>query len=116
MPRYSKKHYKRKDLYNLFIGSAVNSGTVSNEALNWLYMNQALKEQRYLFPRTSISRSNWASNVLPFLSDLQFRVALRIDCHSFQHIRQLIQNDPVFSNQSNLQTSSGKSAVTLCFV
>lgn len=72
MPRYSKKHYESKDLYNLFIGSAVNSGSVFNEALNWLYMNQALKEQQYLFPQTSIPKSNWASDVLPFLSDLQF--------------------------------------------
>ena len=44
MPRYSRKHYEKKDLYGLFIGSAVYSGRISNETLNWLYMNQALKE------------------------------------------------------------------------
>ena len=101
IPRYSKKHYERKDLYNLFIGSAVSSGSIPNEALNWLYMNQALKEQRYLFPRTPIPKSNWAFDILPFLSNLRFRVALWIDRHSFQYICQLIRNDPVFSNQSN---------------
>ena len=52
-PRYSKKHYERKGLYGSFIESAINSGSISNEALNWAYMNQALKEQRYLLPRNA---------------------------------------------------------------
>ena len=46
MPRYSKKYYERQDLYSLFIGSVVSSGKITDEALNWLYMNQGLKEQR----------------------------------------------------------------------
>lgn len=101
MPRYSKKHYERQDLYDLFIGSVVSSGRITDEALNWLYMNQALKEQRYLLPRDAIPKSNWATNVLPFLLNTRFQVAFRIDRHNFQYISRLIQNDPLFINQSN---------------
>ena len=50
MPRYSRKDYEKKDLYGLFIGSAVNSGCISDETLNWLYMNQALKEKPLEMP------------------------------------------------------------------
>ena len=103
MPRYSKKHYERQDLYNLFIGSVVSSGKITDGPLNWLYMNQGLKEQRYLLPRNAIPKSNWATNVLPFLSDIRFRVAVRMDRQSLQHISRLIQNDPVFLNRSNCE-------------
>lgn len=101
MPRYSKKYYERQDLYDLFIRSVVSSGRITNEALNWFYMNQGLKEQRYLLPRNAILKSNWATNVLPFLSDTRFQIALRMDRHNFQYIFRLIQNDPIFINQSN---------------
>lgn len=64
-------------------------------------MNQGLKEQRYLLSRNAIPKSNWATNVLPFLSDIRFRVAVWMDGQSLQHISRLIENDPVFLNQSN---------------
>lgn len=42
---YSKKDYKRYNLYNLFIRLIVHSNWIIDKVLNWLYINQGLKEQ-----------------------------------------------------------------------
>lgn len=34
MPRYSKKHYERQDIYDLFIGLVVNFDKITDKALN----------------------------------------------------------------------------------
>lgn len=69
MPRYSKKYYLPKDTYGAFVVSSLDSDIFSKEALSWLYLNQALKEQQYLSSRISVPKSSWASNVLSLLSD-----------------------------------------------
>ena len=69
MPRYSEKHYAQKDAQELFFMKLVETGWFTQEALKWLFVHESLKEQRYLYPRISIPKSTWATNVLPLLSD-----------------------------------------------
>lgn len=98
MPRYSEKYYLQKDIYGAFVASSLDAGVFSKEALNWLYLNQALKEQQYLSSRIPVPKSNWASNVLPLLSNTRFQMATRMDRSSFEYICQRIQDDPIFQN------------------
>ena len=98
MPRQSEKHYIQRDLYNAYLAKLVNDGELSKDVLDWFCMHEGLKEQRYLHPRKSIPKSNWATSVLPNLSDSRFRTSVRMDRHSFHHVLQMIEDDPVFQN------------------
>lgn len=69
MPRHSEKHYILRDLYNCYLAKLVDDGELSKEVLDWFCMHEGLKEQRYLHPRASIPKSNWAKSILPNLSD-----------------------------------------------
>lgn len=74
---------------------------LSKDVLDWFCIHEGLKEQRYLHSQESIHKSNWATSILSNLSDSQFRTAVRMDCHSFCHVLQMIQDDLVFHNNSN---------------
>lgn len=54
-------------------------------------------------PRIAIPKSNWAYVVLLNLDDDRFRSFVRMNRTSFHHILHQIQNDPVFTNNSNNQ-------------
>ena len=100
MPRHSEKFYAHKETQELFEMKLVETGGFTQEAMQWLFVHKSLKEQ-HLYPRI-IPKSTWATNILPRLSDTRFRRVLRMDRHSFQHVLQLIQTDPIFENESNI--------------
>ena len=88
MPRYSNTLLLQRDLYHLFLASSTRA-TSSNEAddaLEYLILSEGLKDQRYLFSRSSILKSNWAVRVLPTLSDDRYRGYLRMSRISVQRI------------------------------
>ena len=58
MPQHSEKHYIQRDLYNAYLGKLVDDIKVNKNVLDWFYIHESLKEQRYLHPRKSISESN----------------------------------------------------------
>ena len=105
MPRYSNKLLLQRDLYHLFLASSTlaTSSNEADDALEYLILSEGLKDQRYLFSRSSILKSNWAVRVLPTLSDDRYRGYLRMSRISVQRIVDLIRSDSVFQNNSNIQ-------------
>lgn len=102
MPRYSIKYHTKNDTYRMFVREYVEQGDLTEDVLTWLMIYQSLHEQRYLYDRLPIPKSNWAHIVLPQLSDDRFRKILRMDRLSFKYVTSLIKDDPVFYNNSNI--------------
>lgn len=97
-----EKFYAHKETQELFKMKLVETGGFTQEAMQWLIVHKSLKEQRFFYPRITIPKSTWATNILPRLSDTRFRRVLRTDRHSFQHVLRLIQTNPIFENESNI--------------
>ena len=108
MPRVSCKVQLERDLRCLYFlhDATASSSDESDEALNFLLLAEGIQEQRYLTPRLFVPKSNWASAVLPNLSDDRFRSLLRMNRFSFDHVLGLIRNDPVFFNKSRVPQAS----------
>lgn len=106
MPRHSIKYYTNNDAYGMFVREFAEQGDLTEDALTWLMIYDLLRKQRYLSDRLPIPKLNWANTVLPKLSDDRFRKILRMDRLSFKYVTNLIKDDPIFYNNSNISQTS----------
>lgn len=70
-------------------------------------IHEGFIEQRYTNPRHKVPKSNWALHIFPQYDDNGWRVSTRIDPECFKFIFSLIENHPIFSNQSTCSSSLG---------
>lgn len=76
-------------------------GTIANETLQGLLlMHQALTGARYLIPRTYVRNKASMAGMLHSYTDRQFRQEARMDRASFDRMVKLLENHPIFHNNS----------------
>jgi predicted DNA-binding protein YlxM (UPF0122 family) len=104
MPRISIKVQTQRDLNRLFFiqNCTATTQNESDEILNYLTLIENLQQQRYLSLRLSVLKSNWASIVLFYLSKNRFRSFVRMNHFFFDHVVDLIDQDLVLINNSNV--------------
>lgn len=100
MPRPSEKERTRREIWARYWQSAAQYGFGHHITRRFLRLHEGFKRQRYMYPRLSVPKSNWANHILPQYSEGRWRTVTRIDPHSFDHILELIRNSLIFYNRS----------------
>ena len=106
MPRLSSKQLLERDLWTLWIHEVSIHGALAPSALHHLCLYEGIQEQRYQIPRSLVPKSNWITAILPQYNDDRWRSFTRMDPQSFIHVLRLIQNSPIFQNNSNRPQAS----------
>lgn len=100
MPPFSEKKRLEFDLFAKWVASWVQDED-DNETMQWFVMHEAVKEQRYLYPRDPVPKSNVLVLLLNRFKDEKFRSFARMNRSSFRAVYRLLCDDPIFTNNSN---------------
>ena len=73
---------------------------------DFLQLHERFMQQRYMYPRLPVPKSNWANHILPQYSEDRWRTVTRMDPQSFKYILALLKDNPIFYNKSTSPQAS----------
>lgn len=99
------KKLRAANLWASFARSGVFKGWNHPDTQRLLMIHEGFIEQRYINPRDKVLKLNWATQNFPQYDDNRWRVSTRMDPESFKFIFSLIEDHPIFYNQSTCPLS-----------
>ena len=100
MPRSSQKECTRRELWARYLRNASRYGFHHHATRRLLQLHEGFMQQRYMYPRLPVPKSNWANHILPQYSEDCWRTVTRMDPQSFKYILALLKDNPIFYNKS----------------
>lgn len=106
MPHFSKKECTYREIYSRFIRALSRHSLQNKTTRQLLRLYEDFVQQRYMYSRLPIPKSNWANHILPQYNDDHWREVMQMDLESFEFVIDLIKDCHIFHNQStSLQAS-----------
>ena len=69
MPRPSEKERTRREIWARYLLCAARYGVFHHRARRFLQLHESFMQQRYMYPRLLVPKSNWANHILPQYSE-----------------------------------------------
>lgn len=100
MPCPSEKERTRREIWARYLQCVVRYGFCHHTTRRFLRLHEGFMQQRYMYSRLPVPKSNWANHILPQYSEDRWRTVIRMNPQSFEYILDLIKNNPIFYNRS----------------
>ena len=94
----------QKKLYDLFLAYLSECDLL--DAMQWYFFYRAIANHRYMSSRSFIPKSNMRMDILPNFVDDRFRLFAKMTRFSFRKVVNLIKDDEMFQNKSNVSQTT----------
>lgn len=103
MPYLSQKECTRREIWTRYLRNASRYGFHHHTIRRLLRLHEGFKQQRYIYPRLPVPKSNCANHILPQYSEDRWRTFTRMDPEIFKHILALIKDNSIFHKSTSPQ-------------
>ena len=100
MPHPSQKECTRRELWARYLRNASRYSFHHHATRRLLQLHEGFMQQRYMYPRLPVPKSNWTNHILPQYSEDCWRTVTRMEPQSFKYILALLKDNPIFYHKS----------------